>query len=113
MKEILNGIGYGNVFIDGTDLVFTSTDCATNTIGLLLDVIYSMSKDLSDLINIPTSEIINDYVVDCGGDLMHEAFESVTEKYCKKNNKPYVKIPTLTHECIKHTKELLRGDIND
>ena len=113
MKEILNGIGYGNVFIDGTDLVFTSTDCATNTIGLLLDVIYNMSKDLSDLINIPTTDIINDYVVECGSDLMHEAFESATEKYCKKNNKPYVKIPTLTHECVKYTKELLHGDIND
>lgn len=109
MKEILNGIGYGNVFIDGTDLVFTSTDCATNTIGLLLDVIYNMSKDLSDLTNIPTTEIINDYVVECGGDLMYEALESATEKYCKKNNKPYVKPHIPTYECIKHTKELLRG----
>lgn len=96
MKEILHGIGYGNVLIDEKDIVVTSVDASQGLTECLFNIVNKMSSDMSDILKLPQEAIMTDYVEELGCNLMSSAIDAVLEKQYKKQGKVFKKLKTLT-----------------
>lgn len=102
MTEILNGIGYGNIFIDEDHVSFTSSQVFCNFETCLTNVLELMIEDLSKILNIPAQKIISDYLSESRCNIMEESFYAGLQKQYEKEGMTFQKSETSTRRAINH-----------
>lgn len=98
MKEVLNGIGYGNIFIDEEmdSIIATSTETLNGLYKCVLAILLKMANDMSEIIKIQPEEIISNYVDESGCNLMSASMDAVLERQYAKEGKVFKKPETIT-----------------
>lgn len=104
MNELFNGVGYGNVFEDGDAIIITSVDAVVGVSDILGKILEMMLKDMSAIINVPSYQIISDYIDESGANIAHEAMCSVAKAKAEKRGNVF-EYSTWTREAI---NELLK-----
>lgn len=100
MTEILNGVGYGNILIDGSSVIATSSEALMGLSEHLSDMLMLMANDMSQILRIPPDKILFDYTEELGADLMNESFHAAIKKQYEKEGKEYERPETLTRSVI-------------
>lgn len=111
MTEILNGVGYGNLFVDGNQVIFTSQEVIGDFTTCLSNILELMTEDMAKILNIPSWKIISDYLSESGSNIMEESLEAALKRQCEKEGKAYKRPETLTRAAINRLLSDKEGDI--
>lgn len=100
--------GYGHVIMDYEQgqMIFTSQQAMGTLMNTTFKILSAMARDISELTGLPEALVINDYVNDCGCNIINESFEAALKRKCKKEGRPYMEPDSsLTSQCLTNIKK--------